>query len=580
MKKLLISALFCGILVSVSPGDALALSCALSYPTIGTLSTTLTRDSYTEIELNNVGFFSTEGIASDVTINLDVYSSIAKSFGQNGFRLPAHLLRPNAPVPTVESYPYMRKVSLSNAALDAMSFEIGDIVVAGPPGSGPCGGNGFVGIFSQSGTLKVASVSDSGFHDLAFGQSSLIVDKGPDVSCVSNTCTTKTLYTLDTSAQFALAPGESRATGGKIVSISQIGGSRTANPDRDIWGIGAPFTQYVLKFQNDGTIVPPPPPTQPPTTSCPAFSTSGVALYRGSRGTSVYGLQEYLRTKGFLTVEPTGYFGVMTELAVKNWQTASDIVSSGSPATTGWGILGRRSAEHVRRSCGVTPTPTPIPPVQPSQVQFEILSPYAGQSFRYQESYAVEWRMSIQERYSLALEVVAQDGTVVATHAISGSALNGTTKENMSYTNYDTVNEVLRRGITTFYIRARLTTASGHMIKKESGRFTMTGEHVTSLNRFKIAPASGSAPLSVTATLSTFHPDCHSYSIDWGDGSPKTIQRKPMPSVCYLDFTEWKVTHTYGSSGSYRIIYKSNESDHLKDLDTVVSYESEQVTVY
>jgi peptidoglycan hydrolase-like protein with peptidoglycan-binding domain len=90
--------------------------------------------------------------------------------------------------------------------------------------------------------------------------------------------------------------------------------------------------------------------------SClPIFST----LARGSRRTEVAVLQSYLVSQNLLTPDSaTGYYGALTEAAVQKLQSQKGIVSSGSPAATGFGVVGEqtRAALHA---CG-----SPIRPPQ------------------------------------------------------------------------------------------------------------------------------------------------------------------------------------------------------------------------
>lgn len=62
----------------------------------------------------------------------------------------------------------------------------------------------------------------------------------------------------------------------------------------------------------------------------------------GDRNSSVTSLQQYLSTNS--TYYPsglvTGYFGQLTKAGVERFQTAHGIVSSGTPATTGYGRVG------------------------------------------------------------------------------------------------------------------------------------------------------------------------------------------------------------------------------------------------
>lgn len=78
--------------------------------------------------------------------------------------------------------------------------------------------------------------------------------------------------------------------------------------------------------------------------TCPTLSL-------GSTGSSVTAVQKVLYNayQGFPT--PTGYFGSITQAAVKQWQSEHSIVSSGSPATTGYGAVGPKTRAAMGISC-------------------------------------------------------------------------------------------------------------------------------------------------------------------------------------------------------------------------------------
>jgi peptidoglycan hydrolase-like protein with peptidoglycan-binding domain len=72
------------------------------------------------------------------------------------------------------------------------------------------------------------------------------------------------------------------------------------------------------------------------------------ALMRGMRSDDVKTLQERLVNDGYLSQDnATGFFGSSTEQAVKQWQADSGIVASGTPETTGWGMVGRKSLQEL-----------------------------------------------------------------------------------------------------------------------------------------------------------------------------------------------------------------------------------------
>src|SRR3989344_263222 len=69
-------------------------------------------------------------------------------------------------------------------------------------------------------------------------------------------------------------------------------------------------------------------------------------LQRGARGDDVSRLQE------FLGITPTGYFGTMTEAAVQSLQAEEGVASTGTAATTGYGMVGAKTRAALIRRCG------------------------------------------------------------------------------------------------------------------------------------------------------------------------------------------------------------------------------------
>lgn len=78
------------------------------------------------------------------------------------------------------------------------------------------------------------------------------------------------------------------------------------------------------------------------TSSGPCFNaTKTLAL--GMRGEEIVRLQRYLKLTGDFTGEPSGFFRASTEDAVKKWQKRNNIVSLGTPGTTGYGLVGPKT---------------------------------------------------------------------------------------------------------------------------------------------------------------------------------------------------------------------------------------------
>lgn len=86
-------------------------------------------------------------------------------------------------------------------------------------------------------------------------------------------------------------------------------------------------------------------------------------LSHGMSGPEVTILQSFLKAKGYFILEPTGYFGLITEASLANWQLDVGIVTS----IVDGGVYGPRTRAYVReRFCGdVVAAPVALCPAAP-----------------------------------------------------------------------------------------------------------------------------------------------------------------------------------------------------------------------
>lgn len=100
------------------------------------------------------------------------------------------------------------------------------------------------------------------------------------------------------------------------------------------------------------------------TAQCPNLSRN---LSRGMRGNDVTQLQQFLISQNHLAADSaTGFFGRLTEAAVKKFQCKEMGICSGTPSTTGYGVVGRMTRAAIARMCaGTTASPAPPPPTTP-----------------------------------------------------------------------------------------------------------------------------------------------------------------------------------------------------------------------
>ncbi|MBI5458078.1 peptidoglycan-binding protein [Candidatus Kaiserbacteria bacterium] len=90
--------------------------------------------------------------------------------------------------------------------------------------------------------------------------------------------------------------------------------------------------------------------------TCPHLTRN---LSFGSRGNDVVELQAFLIAEGDLAAgNSTGNFYSLTEAAVKQFQCRQNIICSGTPPSTGWGIVGPITRTVIAQVCAATAVPT------------------------------------------------------------------------------------------------------------------------------------------------------------------------------------------------------------------------------
>jgi hypothetical protein len=110
--------------------------------------------------------------------------------------------------------------------------------------------------------------------------------------------------------------------------------------------------------------------TQKTTTS----TTFTDTLSLGSKGTQVTKLQTLLKKEGLLPSDSvTGYYGPQTETAVKRYQCQKGIICSGTPNTTGYGMVGLKTRAVLNG--GTVPTGITLPVTLKSTTAPTTISP-------------------------------------------------------------------------------------------------------------------------------------------------------------------------------------------------------------
>ena len=168
---------------------------------------------------------------------------------------------------------------------------------------------------------------------------------GEDVKCLQR-------YLNSSGFTLALTgPGSPGSETSYFGSITEAGVIRwqAANNVSPAIGYFGPISRTKYIELAGGKIPPPPPP--------PPGDNFTQTLYIGISSPQVTLLQQFFAKNSAIYPEAlvTGYYGTLTEAAVKKFQAKYGIVSSGSPSTTGYGLVGPKTREKLNEIYPNTP---------------------------------------------------------------------------------------------------------------------------------------------------------------------------------------------------------------------------------
>lgn len=115
-------------------------------------------------------------------------------------------------------------------------------------------------------------------------------------------------------------------------------------------------------------------------------------LSRGMKDGDVIGLQQFLKQTGYYSYpEVTGYFGSLTEAAVKKFQCKHINTCSGSSSVNGYGIVGPKTRGAILRECQTYGETKKLPHTPPASVAWMLASTtlYAPQTIINQDAFTV-----------------------------------------------------------------------------------------------------------------------------------------------------------------------------------------------
>lgn len=297
--------------------------------------------------------------------------------------------------------------------------------------------------------------------------------------------------------------------------------------------------------------------------SCPKI---GRVLKKGMSGDDVTALQQFLAQDPSIYPDGTvsGYFGSLTEAAVQRWQAKNNIVSSGTPSSTGYGVVGPRTAAAIALLCtqngsgssgasGQVGGYIQVSPVTGNapltvNVQANVNTTNSCQA----ASYQLDW--GDNSNY-VQIPVSANTCTVVSQPYTHLYQMPGTYQIVLSSGSHRTTAQISVYGSSNqqYYQNQAQYQTQGQY----STQYQNSGTYQTATNEtFNASVTSGTSPLAVTfsGVLSTSDAGwCQSGCTDtlvFGDGS---VTQVPLPTTqgSTLPFS---VPHTYQNTGSYTAV--------------------------
>jgi peptidoglycan hydrolase-like protein with peptidoglycan-binding domain len=303
-----------------------------------------------------------------------------------------------------------------------------------------------------------------------------------------------------------------------------------------------------LQQQIGGT--PTTPSTTIPSSPTPAGSCPRVSrvLKLGDSGADVTRLQQFLAQDSAVYPERsvTGYYGPLTEAAVKRFQCKNKLVCDGTPATTGYGVTGPRTAALLALQCPDGGATTSTGGTAGQVSGFIRVTPTTGVS---PLNVLVEATVNTARNCgSMNYVIDYGDGTPTSSVFVPQNGCNEITQSfPHTYQRGGTYQILLRAG--THQVSATVSVTQGSETVNQSSD-TVTG-----------SPTSGATPLTVNFTgLVNSNAQCNAgpYRIDFGDGSNANI------AVAGCSATNFSVPHTYTSSGTYVArLYRGNPAVNI-----------------
>lgn len=273
----------------------------------------------------------------------------------------------------------------------------------------------------------------------------------------------------------------------------------------------------------------------PSSVQCPHVSR---VLKRGATGPDVTRLQQFLALDPAVYPEAqvTGYYGALTEAAVKRFQCKNKLVCDGTPESTGYGVTGPRTAALLALQC-------PDLLGGSNAGGFIRVTPVIGNA---PLNVAVEATVNTAKSCTATTyELIYGDSSPSATVVVPSNACNEMRQVfNHTYTAPGTYTIILRSGIHQTSATVTVGGSGGGGGGGGGGTGSTQGG-----GSFAVSPGYGGDAFTVLAQFG-LSSNCTAYDLNWGDGSSNATQSQ---GTCAAGAVTKQLPHTYSTGGTYTI---------------------------
>jgi PKD repeat protein len=292
--------------------------------------------------------------------------------------------------------------------------------------------------------------------------------------------------------------------------------------------IQALLQQVQALQQQYGSPVATPAASNPATAAqCPLISRS---LKKGASGDDVTRLQQFLARDVAIYPEAmvTGYYGALTEAAVKRFQCKNQIVCDGTPESTGYGVTGPRTAALLALQCSGSGSGSGA-----NVGGFIKVTPISG---------AAPLTVSVEATVNTTKS--CGGATYEVFYGDNSAPVMVTVPPNVCNEMKQTFSHLYASGGTyTITLRSGIHQTTATVVVSGPG-----AQQTSSTDSFSANPKSGGSPLSVTFTgtiNATAACSPGTYSINFGDGQSANL---PLAGCVAQNYV---ITHVYGNAGNY-----------------------------